>query len=77
MIIHGWVEEALARPEQVRASMWTETSAVGSRDFVGVIKRGPGVKAKGCRISGIDGESALGETWTLLRTIILGSKTCF
>jgi hypothetical protein len=41
----GWVEEALARPEQVRESKWTESIAVGSRDFVDVIKRGLGVKA--------------------------------
>ncbi len=36
----GWVEEALARPEQGRESKWTESIAVGSRDFVDVIKRG-------------------------------------
>ena len=49
----GWVEEALARSEQVRESKWTESVAVGSRDFVDVIKRGLRVKAKGRRISGM------------------------
>jgi hypothetical protein len=39
------VEEALARPEQVRESKWTESTSVRSRDFVEVIKRGLGVKA--------------------------------
>jgi hypothetical protein len=41
----GCVEEALACPEQVRESKWTESIAVGSRDFVDVTKRGLGVKA--------------------------------
>ena len=62
-----WVEEALARPERVRESKWTESIAVGSRDFVDVIKRGLGVKAKGRRISGMDDESALREPQTYLK----------
>ena len=53
----GWVEEALARPEQVRESKWTESVAVGSRDFVDTIKRKLGVRAKGRRISGTDDDS--------------------
>jgi len=55
----GWVEEALARCEQVRESKWTESIAVGSRDFVDVIKRGLRIKAKGRRISGMDDDSEL------------------
>ena len=57
----GWVEEALARSEQARESKWTESIAVGSRDFVDVIKRGLRVKAKGRRISGRDDDSELRE----------------
>lgn len=60
----GWVEEALARPEQGRESRWTESIAVGSRDFVDVIKRGLHVKAKGRRISGMDDDSELREPQT-------------
>jgi hypothetical protein len=45
------VEEALARTEQVRQSNWTHNVAVGSRDFVEIIKEEPGMKAKGRRIS--------------------------
>ena len=34
----AWVEEALARAEQVRETKWTESVAVGSRSFVQTIK---------------------------------------
>ncbi len=57
----GWVEEALARPAQAREGRWTESIAVGSRGFVGVIRRGLGLRAKGRRISGMEDESALRE----------------
>ena len=58
---HGaWVEEALTR-EQVRESKWTESVAVGSRDFVEDIKVKLGIRAKGRRVSGIGGESSLRE----------------
>jgi putative transposase len=63
----GWVEEALARAEQVRESKWTESVAVGSGDFVAAIKRKLGVRVKGRRIlptAGIDGESTLREPQT-------------
>ena len=51
--LQAWVEQALIGAEQVRESKWTESIAVGSRDFVDVIKRGPGVRAKERRISGM------------------------
>jgi putative transposase len=54
-----WLELRLGYAEKFRESKWTESIAVGSRDFVDVIKRGLGVKAKGRRISGMDDESAL------------------
>jgi len=71
----GWVKEALARKEQGRESKWTEGIAVGNRDFVDIIKRGLGMKAKGRRIYGMDDESALREPQVRLRTFILGPKT--
>jgi REP element-mobilizing transposase RayT len=55
------VEEALVRAEQVRESKWTESVAIGSRDFVETIKAKLGVRAKGRRISGMNGESNLCE----------------
>jgi putative transposase len=59
---HGaWVEEALARAEQIREVKWTESVAVGSRDFVETVKAKLGIRAKGRRVSGIDGESSLCE----------------
>jgi REP element-mobilizing transposase RayT len=57
----AWVAKALARAEQVRESKWTESVAVGSRDFVETIKAKLGVRAKGRRISGMNGESSLCE----------------
>jgi hypothetical protein len=54
-----WGEEALARAEQVREGKWTESVAVGSGDFVESIKAKLGVRAKGRKIFGTDGESSL------------------
>jgi len=55
------VEEALALAEQVREGKWTESVAVGSRDFVETIKAKPGIRGKGRRISVRDCESSLRE----------------
>jgi putative transposase len=67
----GWVEEAFAHPEQVRESKWTESIAVGSRDFVVIMEGELGMKANGRRICGTDDESALCEPQARLRAIIL------
>jgi putative transposase len=56
-----WTEEALARAEQIREGKWTESVAVGSRDFVENVKSKFGIRAKGRKISGMDGESSLRE----------------
>ena len=56
-----WVEEALGRAEQAREGKWTESIAVGSRNFVEIIKGELGINAKGRRISGTDEESGLRE----------------
>ncbi len=56
-----WVEQALAKAEQVRESKWTESVAVGSRDFVETLKRKLGVRAKRHRFSGTDDEATLRE----------------
>ena len=55
------IEEALARAEQVRENKWTESVAVGSKDFVETIKAKLGIRAKGRRISGMNSESSLRE----------------
>ena len=74
----GWVEEALARKEQGRENKWTEGIAVGSRDFVDVIKRGLGMRAKGLAgftVWTTNQSSRRATDW--LKGIILGPKTCF
>ena len=57
----AWVEEALARTELDREGKWTESVAVGSRDFVETIKAKLGIRAKGRRITGMAGRSCLSE----------------
>ncbi len=44
-----------------REAKWTESIAVGSRDFVEIVRAGLGIREKGRRISGTDGESNLSE----------------
>ncbi len=56
-----WVEEALARAEQVRESKWTESVAVGSRSFVETIKSKLRVRAKRHRVFGTADEATLRE----------------
>lgn len=56
-----WVEEALARAEQVRESKWTESVAVGNRGFVETLKSKLGIRAKRRRFSGADDEAMLRE----------------
>jgi putative transposase len=56
-----WVEEALARAEQVREAKWTESIAVGNRDFVETVKARLKIRGKGRRVSGTDIESSLRE----------------
>ncbi len=41
-----WVEEALARAERVREGKWTESVAVGSRDFVETMKAKLGIRGR-------------------------------
>jgi len=60
----GWIDGALARGELVRESKWTESVAVGSRDFVAGIKNKLGARVKGRRIlatAGTVGETTLCE----------------
>jgi len=62
-----WIEQALAGAEQIRESKWTESVAVGSRNFVETIKAKLGVRAKRRRFSGTDEDSMLREPQTGLR----------
>jgi putative transposase len=57
----AWVEEALSRARQTREAKWTESIAVGSRDFVETVKAKPGIRTKGRRISGMDDDSRFHE----------------
>ena len=57
----AWVEQALAGNELARDSKWTESVAVGSRNFVEILKSKLGVRAKRRRFSGTDDEAVLRE----------------
>ena len=57
-----WVEEALARGVQGRQSRWTESVAVGGKDFVENVKAKLGLRAKGRRILGGKDDFTLRET---------------
>lgn len=56
-----WVDENLARGEQVRESRWTETVAVGNKSFVETVKSKLGLRAKGRRVSGVENDFILRE----------------
>jgi len=56
-----WVEERLARGELAREGRWTESVAIGSRDFTQRIKAKLGSRAKGRRVSGSVDDSTLCE----------------
>ena len=57
----GWVEEALARGEMGREGKWTESVAVGSRDFVETVRTRLGIRVKGRRVSGMEDDCTLRE----------------
>jgi putative transposase len=57
----AWVEEALGRAERAREGKWTESIAVGSKDFVESMKARLGIRAKGRRICGVKADSSLRE----------------
>jgi hypothetical protein len=59
--IHLYFRPSLTRAEQVREGKWTQTVAVGSRDFAETMKAKLGIRAKGRRICGMDGESCICE----------------
>jgi len=61
-----WVEERLARGELAREGRWTESVAVGSRDFTERIKAKLGLRAKGRRVSGSVADTTLREPQELL-----------
>jgi len=58
-----WVQEAIAEGRMQRETCWTESIAVGSKDFVEETKVKQGISAKGRRIDEMpDGLCALRET---------------
>ncbi|MDR3566504.1 MAG: transposase [Syntrophobacteraceae bacterium] len=58
----GWIEDALDRGVQDRQSKWTESVAVGDKDFVEDVKAKLGLRARGRRISGGKNDFTLRET---------------
>jgi hypothetical protein len=47
----GWIKEALRKQRQVRESKWTQSVAVGGKEFVEKVKEQLGFRAKGRGIS--------------------------
>ena len=63
----AWIERALAREGLARDSRWAEGIAVGSDEFIEVIKRKLGIRAKGRRVFRMDDALALQEPQALLK----------
>jgi putative transposase len=47
----GWIQEALRKAHRVRESQWTQSVAVGNREFVEKVKEKLGFQVKGRSIS--------------------------
>ena len=60
-IYKGWVDAALTRDNNVREDRWTQSIAVGGKDFVEMVKDRLGYKAIGRKVSGLDGDFELKE----------------
>ena len=63
----AWIERALARDGLARDSRWSESIAVGSQEFIEVVKRKLGIRAKGRRVFRMDDALALHEPQALLK----------
>lgn len=72
----SWVEEAVSLERNVRDSKWPESIAVGSENFVAMVKRQPGLRAKGRKISKSTHVCQLRETQFPYRAIS-GAKMAF
>ena len=59
-----WIEEALKKSKVVRDSKWTQSIAVGDKSFLEQIKERLGIRAKGRKIHGSEGEFQLREGQT-------------
>lgn len=56
-----WVEDALSKNHSVRDGKWSESIAVGSESFMGLIREKLGVRAMGRKVVGGDHVSTLKE----------------
>jgi putative transposase len=57
-----WVDDALSQDSHKRESRWTESVAVGSREFVEQTKEHLGFRAKGRKVNGKEETFELRET---------------
>jgi len=62
-IYEGWVEQSLSSGKLQRESIWTESIAVGDRDFVEHIEMRLGMKVKYREIEEKEGGFVLKEAW--------------
>ena len=67
-IYKGWVDAVLTRDSNVREDRWTQSIAVGGKDFVEMVKDRLGYKAIGRKVSGMDGDFELKENISPYRT---------
>ena len=75
-VSHGrWVEEALRRAELSREPKWTESVAVGGRNFVETVKARLKIRGKGRKISGTEVEASLHEPQDAYDDVLV-TKTC-
>ena len=60
-IYKGWVESVLKRNKNFREDKWTQSIAVGGKNFVEIVKDKLGYKAIGRKVSVTDGDFELKE----------------
>jgi hypothetical protein len=71
------VEGALNRKAAVRESLWTESLAVGSPEFVETLQKQLGVRAKGREILPAEGRCHLRESEATYRALFVDKKGHF
>ncbi|MFW6132058.1 MAG: transposase [Candidatus Aminicenantaceae bacterium] len=75
-IYNEWINDYLEQENFYRESCWTESIAVGNKQFVERVKKKLGVKAKGRRIIERSGSFKLRETGTSYSLFRLPEKRC-
>ncbi len=59
---NSWLDDALNNGERVREARWSESIAVGMEEFVERTKEELGIRARGRKIKGMEGQFELRES---------------